>query len=317
MMGPANQRDDYRERRVDIEHIDHIGMVVEQLEPQVELLERLFGFAAERRIRDESAGVERVRLAVPGTAEIDWEVTAPTREGSSLQGFLDSPLGPGLHHVGMLVPDLSATAGDLRRLGIEPERELGGTSERPVEEILIHPRRGGHGFQFRFRSVDGAAPPLEAPPMREGALGVTAIDHLSHAHDSPDELVGWYGRVFGMEGSYYSDQPGGGFATKVLETPTRQMHWEVIQPRGDDSFVASFLERRGPAIHHVAFEVADWDTAVAACATHGIDLFDESEGVRDGARWVEGFIHPRQTGGMLVQLFWEERPGIWVQGPTG
>lgn len=297
---------------MDIERIDRIGMVVAQLEPQVELLEGLFGFTTTQRTRDDMLGVERVQMAVPGMSDIDWEVSAPTRPDSYLQSFIDGPLGPGLQYVLLHVRDLSAAVNDLRGLGIEPWSEQQGTAEQPVEEILIHPWRGGHGFQFRFRSANGAAPRMGPPPAREGAMGIVAVNHLSHAHGNRDELAGWYGSVFGMQSFYRSDDPGREFVTEVMETPTRQMRWEVIQPLGDPSFIAAFLERRGPTIHHITFEVADWEAAVAACAARGIRPFGEREGVTDGARWIEGFIHPRQTGGMLVQFFWQERPGVWV-----
>jgi methylmalonyl-CoA/ethylmalonyl-CoA epimerase len=35
------------------------------------------------------------------------------------------------------------------------------------------------------------------------------------------------------------------------------------------------------------------------------------EGETDGAKWKDWFIHPRHTGGFLMQLFWEARPGVW------
>jgi methylmalonyl-CoA/ethylmalonyl-CoA epimerase len=84
-------------------------------------------------------------------------------------------------------------------------------------------------------------------------------------------------------------------------------------PRGEDSFIDKFLARNGAAAHHVTFQVADWDSALAACEHHEIPTFDTEEGVTDGARWRHTFIHPKQTGGVLVQLFWEQRPGVWVR----
>jgi methylmalonyl-CoA/ethylmalonyl-CoA epimerase len=63
----------------------------------------------------------------------------------------------------------------------------------------------------------------------------------------------------------------------------------------------------------VTFEVADWDRAVRACADHEVPTFGENRGETDGAAWRDVFIHPRHTGGVLVQLFWEERPGVWVR----
>jgi methylmalonyl-CoA/ethylmalonyl-CoA epimerase len=56
-------------------------------------------------------------------------------------------------------------------------------------------------------------------------------------------------------------------------------------PRGEDSFIEKFLSRNGAAAHHVTFQVAEWDTALAACEHHGVPTFDDEEGVTDGAAW--------------------------------
>lgn len=296
---------------VRIERIDRIGMAVADLGPQIRLLEGLFGFEAGPRVRDEAGGVEHVRLAVPGRSEVDWALMAPLGEHSWLRGFIDGPQGPGLHHVLMIVEHLDEAIEELRALDIEPwsegSREPGGTGE-----IFVHPRHGGHGFQFRFRAAAAADSVPPRPMPREGALGIVAVNHLSHAHSDRGVLSDWYARALGMESAYRSDDPSREFETEVMETPTRQMRWEVIQPLGDHSFIADYIRRRGHAIHHVTFEVGDWSVALDACERHGVAPFGERSGVTDGARWSEAFLHPRQTGGMLVQFFWEERAGIWV-----
>ena len=181
--------------------------------------------------------------------------------------------------------------------------------------MFIHPR-DGHGFLFQITSCT-PSPGISRRSQwwRSSAdltLGIVAINHLSHAHPRREELAAWYERVLGMTGIYAADGTDGPFATAVLESPTGQMRWEVLQPYGDDSFVHRFLENRGPSMHHVTFQVGDWQRAVDACAYHGVPIFGERRGVTDAARWIEAFIHPRHTGGVLVQLFWEERPGIWI-----
>jgi methylmalonyl-CoA/ethylmalonyl-CoA epimerase len=102
-------------------------------------------------------------------------------------------------------------------------------------------------------------------------------------------------------------------ATMVLSVPGTQMLWELIAPVGQDSFIERYLDKRGAGPHHVTLEVRDWDGALAACQHHGVPTFDFNEGVTDGARWCDIFIHPKHAGGILFQLFWEERPGVWVR----
>ena len=294
-----------------ISRINRIGMIVPELETQVEQLEGLFGFRAGEPYTDVAGDALRVHLSVPGRSDIDWEVLVPKGQYSRWRRAVEEPPGPlGIFHIDLEVPDLDAALGELREAGIDPWREAVGSE---YVKYSIHPRHS-HGILFLLTGPEEEEAPRPPPPEDRGdTLGIVAINHLSHAYRELDPLMDWYERVLGMRSVYRSQENGSRvFDTGVLETPTRQMRWEVIRPVGDSSFVQRFLDRRGPGIHHVTFEVGDWDRALAACASHGVTVFGEQDGTTGGARWREAFIHPRQTGGMLVQFFWEERPGVWV-----
>jgi methylmalonyl-CoA/ethylmalonyl-CoA epimerase len=302
---------------LDLRRIDHVSQVTADPGPVIDLYERLFGFELSGSWEEDREGYRGVNLAVPGRSGIGWEILSPTRADSFVQRFLDSPLGPGLHHVTLQVPSVADAARELQSMGIEP---WGGPENEGADwdEVFIHPR-DGHGFLFQITGTHAEAwhrpPPLtvrpgalEVPPT----LGIIAINHLSHAHPRREELAAWYELVFGMMGIYAADGTDGPFATAVLESPTQQMRWEVLQPYGEGSFVHRFLQARGPAMHHVAFQVGDWQRALNACVYNDVPVFGLRDGVTDGALWHEAFIHPRFTGGVLVQFFWEERPGIWI-----
>lgn len=293
-----------------ISRINCIGMIVPEMEPQVVQLERLFGFRAGEPFVSAGGDSLRVRLSVPGRSDVDWEVLAPKGQYSRWRRAVEEPVAPlGIFHVDLGVPDLEAAFDELREAGVEPWREM---EEGGHIKYSIHPRHS-HGILFFLTSPEEEEPRPPPPDDRGDTLGIVAINHLSHAYRDLGPQMDWYERVLGMKSVYRSRENGARvFDTGVLETPTRQMRWEVIQPVGDSSFVQRFLDRRGPGVHHVTFEVGDWDRALAACAAHGVTVFGEQDGTTDGARWREAFIHPRQTGGMLVQFFWEERPGVWI-----
>ncbi|MEU8800598.1 VOC family protein [Spirillospora sp. NPDC048819] len=301
-----------------IYRIDHVAQVAADLDAQVGLLEGLFGFRRVRSWDNPGEGARGARLEIPGSGGQAWEVVAPAGDGSSLQTWLDDHGGrPGLHHVGAEVPDLEAVRAELDERGIKP---TDGVPGRWLEASLTPPEHGP-GVLFRLRGPggldmcgDSAGPAAEATGPDWPSLGIVALDHVCQAYHDRDELARWYRDLAGFVQVWRTpDDEHPDMADLVLNIPGSTICWEVITARGEDSFIEKFLNRSGPAAHHVTFEVADWDAAMAACEHHGTPTFDENEGSTDGAAWRDTFIHPKHTGGVLVQLFWEERPGVWVR----
>ncbi len=76
---------------------------------------------------------------------------------------------------------------------------------------------------------------------------------------------------------------------------------ELLEPRGPDTPVGRFLERRGPGVHHVALRVEDVEEALARFRDRGLQPVDEAP--RPGARGHRvAFLHPKSTGGVLIEL---------------
>lgn len=302
-----------------IYRFDHISQVVPDRDAQLELLEGLFGFRRIQTWDHPEEGAQGARLAVPGSWGQHWEVLAPTRADSPFQAFLDEKGGrPGLHHVALEVSDLEKAAADLEQRGIKP---TAGSTGEWLEASLSPPDQGA-GFLFRLRGPgafamcgdDGAVSSSGDSPSEAPALGIVGVDHVCQAFPERDALATWYRDLAGFREVWRTpDDEHPDMADLVLNVPGTGVCWEVIMPRGEDSFIQRFLDRSGPQVHHVTFEVAEWDAAMNACDHHGVEPFDANQGSTDGAGWRDAFIHPKLTGGVLVQLFWEERPGVWVR----
>jgi methylmalonyl-CoA epimerase len=301
-----------------IYRVDHVAQAVPELDPQVSLLENVFGFRTTHRWDNPDAGVRGARMEIPGTWGHTWQVLAPAGESSSIQTWLDDHGGrPGLHHVGVEVPDLDAAVVELEERGI---KLTDGVPGKWVEASLSPPQHGP-GVLFRLRGPgtlamtgDDDAEPVEPSTVEGPTVGIVNLDHVCQAFLNRDELADWYADLAGFVQVWRTpDDEHPDMADLVLNIPGSSICWEVIMPRGEDSFIEKFFSRNGPAAHHVTFQVADWDAALSACAHHELRTFDDEEGVTDGAAWKHSFVHPKQTGGVLVQLFWEERPGVWVR----
>lgn len=78
-------------------------------------------------------------------------------------------------------------------------------------------------------------------------------------------------------------------------------YFEVIEPLEDDTTIGNYLDREGPGIHHLALETDDIEAALETARALDIELIDEEP--RPGA-WGHdvAFLHPRDTGGVLVEF---------------
>jgi len=95
------------------------------------------------------------------------------------------------------------------------------------------------------------------------------------------------------------DLPAQGVRVCFIDTPNTQI--ELIEPYDDSSPIAGFL-RKNPAggQHHLCFEVADIDAAVADLTSKGATILGEPRIGAHGTPIV--FVHPRDMGGVLVEL---------------
>lgn len=305
---------------IEITGVDHIAMAVRDPARVLPVLQALLGFEPYARIgADQTHGFTGLRLRVPGRSAIEWEVLWPMDATAPLNAFLAGPHGPGVHHVSFRVASVRTAIEQARALGIEPfgmpaDWESSGA---PLAECFIAPR-DAHGILAHLTAgaaVAGIEPftPEQAIDPR-ATLGIIAIDHIAQACADRAMLRAWHEDVFGME---YERSTGGPqdprpFTTDALSLPTGQMEWELIEPVGTDSFVQHHLDRRGPSAHHITFQVSDFDRALIACATHGIEPFGHADGGAGDTYWREAFLHPRDTGGVLIQFYWEASPGAWL-----
>jgi methylmalonyl-CoA epimerase len=81
---------------------------------------------------------------------------------------------------------------------------------------------------------------------------------------------------------------------------------ELLQPLGADTPVGRFIAKRGPGMHHMAFEVEDLAAELDRLKAHGVVLIDEQP--RRGLFGLQvAFVHPEATGGVLAELVSDDR----------
>jgi methylmalonyl-CoA/ethylmalonyl-CoA epimerase len=132
------------------------------------------------------------------------------------------------------------------------------------------------------------------------SLGIIRLDHVAMAVWSVEEYLPFLTELFGMKVVDRWRNEEEKYAGVTLDVAGGGIQWELVEPISDDSFLGRFLTERGPGLHHVTFQVEDVEKAAEILRRRGIEPFG---GVRSGSTWRELFIHPRDSGGLLVQLF--------------
>jgi methylmalonyl-CoA epimerase len=131
-------------------------------------------------------------------------------------------------------------------------------------------------------------------------LPIKRIDHVSMAVPDMATRAKFFEDLFGMKAQERYDHPEEGYNGLELSIPGSDTKFELLEPAGEDGFVAKFLGQKGSLYHHVTFEVTDIREAARVLREYGIEPF----GYREDADWArELFLHPRDTGGVLIQLF--------------
>jgi methylmalonyl-CoA epimerase len=130
-------------------------------------------------------------------------------------------------------------------------------------------------------------------------VGVRGIHHVGVAVADLDSAVASYRQLFGAELEHREKVADQGVEAASLRVGTGRV--ELLASLGPETPVGKFLAKRGPGMHHVAFEVDDVGEELSRLAADGAALIDEQP--RRGLFGLEvAFIHPDATGGVLAEL---------------
>jgi methylmalonyl-CoA epimerase len=125
------------------------------------------------------------------------------------------------------------------------------------------------------------------------------IDHIGVAVEDLDASIALYETTFGMTLVHRETVTEQGVEAVLLDVG--ENHVELLSPLGDDTPVGKFLAKKGPGLHHVAYQTADIESALQACRDAGLRLIDETP--RTGIRNSRvAFLHPAATNGVLTEI---------------
>jgi methylmalonyl-CoA/ethylmalonyl-CoA epimerase len=133
----------------------------------------------------------------------------------------------------------------------------------------------------------------------------TAIDHVGVAVADLDEAIAFYRETFGMEVTHEEVNEDQGVREAMLAvgdtSNTGGPSLQLLAPLTPESTIAKFLDRSGPGLQQLAYRVDDVEAVAAVLRERGLRvLYDTPRRGTSGSR--VNFVHPKDAGGVLVEL---------------
>jgi len=129
---------------------------------------------------------------------------------------------------------------------------------------------------------------------------ITKINHIAVAVSDIESSLSFWRDALGLELTELREVPAE--SAQIAFLPVAGTEVELVRPTTDDSGLAKYLAKKGPGMHHLCLETDDIEGMMAQLSDKGVQLINESPRTgADGKRYA--FIHPKSTGGVLVELY--------------
>jgi methylmalonyl-CoA/ethylmalonyl-CoA epimerase len=128
---------------------------------------------------------------------------------------------------------------------------------------------------------------------------IQELHHIGIAVRSLDEAIPRYVDALGLQFEGIEDVPSEQVRVAIVKAGATRI--ELLESTDPDSPIAKFLDKRGPGVHHLAFQVKDTGEMIKVLTDAGAPVLDESP--RPGAHGTKvAFVHPKFLGGVLAEL---------------
>lgn len=129
----------------------------------------------------------------------------------------------------------------------------------------------------------------------------TAIDHVGIAVPDLDEAIAFYRDNFGMHVAHEETNEEQGVREAMVAVGDTDSKIQLLAPLNAESTIAKFIDRSGPGLQQLAYRVTDLDQVSAILRERGLRLL-YPEARRGTANSRINFVHPKDAGGVLVEL---------------
>jgi methylmalonyl-CoA/ethylmalonyl-CoA epimerase len=125
------------------------------------------------------------------------------------------------------------------------------------------------------------------------------LDHVAVLVEDLEQALAFWQEALGLELDHVEEVESQ--EAKVAFLPLGETEIELVQPTASDSGLSRYLEKRGGGLHHLCFAVEDVAQKLGELQGKGVHLINKEPLRLDDGRQI-AFIHPKSTGGVLIEL---------------
>lgn len=131
-------------------------------------------------------------------------------------------------------------------------------------------------------------------------MDIKKIDHIAIVVPDIQEALAFWREALGLKLSHTEEVASQ--ETLVAFLPSGGTEVELVEPTTETSGMARYMDKRGPGMHHICFQVEGIEQILERLKAKGIQLINEEPTIGAGGKKI-AFIHPKSTGGVLVELY--------------
>ena len=130
-------------------------------------------------------------------------------------------------------------------------------------------------------------------------MKILGIEHIGIAVENQKDAAPFWGEILQIVHTHTERVESEGVDTEIFDTGKGKI--ELLNSISEDSPIRKFLEKRGPGIHHICLEVDNIKQAIIELKNSNVEILNDEPSIgAEGFKIV--FIHPKATGGVLVEL---------------
>ena len=130
-------------------------------------------------------------------------------------------------------------------------------------------------------------------------MKILGIEHIGIAVENQKDTASFWGEILQIVHTHTEQVESEGVNTEIFDTGKGKI--ELLDSISEDSPIRKFLQKRGPGIHHICLEVDNINQAILELKNSNIEILNDKPNIgAEGFKIV--FIHPKATGGVLVEL---------------